>query len=113
MTDNGPTRRVEITSFEPPKSDIHNTRPKNKALPYFLSLAAVLILVPILFKLFDLLGNNSAPDILLSDTTQEQPIEALETPVEELPFEDALLAEARLAAQDLSLIHISEPTRPY
>lgn len=101
MTDNNPTRKVEVASFEPPKSNTNTVKPKNKALPYILSLGAILILVPLLFKLFDLLGSTSNPDVLISDIIEEQPIEEAEAPLEELPFEDALLAEARLEAQDI------------
>ena len=101
MTDNSPTRRVEVTSFEPPKSDTNTAKPKSKALPYLVSLGVALVLVPLLFKLFDLLGGASTPDILVSEITEEQSTETVEPSPEDLPFEDALLAEARLAAQDI------------
>lgn len=104
MADNSSAREVDVQPFEPPKNTTQATSPfKSKKLPYLGALVIAVFLVPILFKLFELLG--PADELIVVGTSGDE-LAALEleaesqaaTP-EDSPFTDGLLAQARLDAQ--------------
>jgi tetratricopeptide (TPR) repeat protein len=104
MADNSSAREVDVQPFQPPKHTNQTTSPfQSKKLPYIGALVVAVFLVPILFKLFELLG---PADDLIAVGTSETEVAALDLEVEsqaaipeESPFTDALLAQARLDAQ--------------
>jgi len=104
MADNSSAREVEFQPFEPPKKTNQTTSLfKSKKLPYLGVLLVALFLVPILFKLFELLGPSEdlivvgPQDALVTESGVEDQAAA----PEDSPFSDALLAQARLDAQEV------------
>ena len=101
MTDKSSAQKVEITAFEPPKNNLDTASGKSKTLPYALAAGALVVVFTLAFQLFNLLTPSTATELLTGEESSEESTSVdVEVP-EDSPFEDALLAEARLEAQEI------------
>ena len=101
MTDKSSAQKVDVTAFEPPKNTSDTAHGKNKTLPFALAFGAVAVVFILVVQLFNLLTPSATPELLVAEELPDENTLAIAEGPEESPFEDAVLAEARLEAQDI------------